>query len=304
VPRRLASIDLGSNSALLLVAEVGDGGAVRRVEERLAVPRLGRGVEEGGRLDSKAAAAALRCLREFSAAAREHGVGEVHCVATAGLRDVAEDDRARFLRSAAAVGVRVRVIDGEEEAALSALAVARSLPELGDDLSVLDLGGRSMEVVTVAGGRVRERRSLPLGAVAVTERFLTSAPPPAEALAAARARVRSALAGLEPRPAGEPLAAVGGTATTLVAVLHAIDPYDPDRVHGAVVSRRELAGAVTLLSGLDPEELAALPGLPADRADIALAGALVLEETTAHLGLDELVVSDRGLRWGVVYSLV
>ena len=297
---RVAAIDLGSNSVLLLVAEIGADGAVRRIEERAAVPRLGRGVGETGRLDSKAAAATLRVLREYAAAALAAGATDLHCVATAGLRDARPEDRARFVRSAAAVGVRIEVIDGDEEAALTALAVVRSLPDLGEDLTVLDLGGRSTEVVRVEGGRPAARCSLPVGAVSLTERFLTVAPPPPAVRAAARAVARRILA--EAGPHRAPLVAAGGTATTLAAILRGIEPYDPDLVHGTVVSRDELEALVGRIATLDRDSLAALPGLPADRADIALGGALTLAAAADVLGADELVVSDRGVRWGVVYS--
>ena len=134
----------------------------------------------------------------------------------------------------------------------------------------------------------------------MTERFLSDVPPGPTALAAATAHARHTLGGAAPHDT--PIVAAGGTATTLAAVLGGIEPYDADRVHGSVITREALEGVVERLAALDSEALATVVGLPPDRADIALGGAVALVSVLEELGAQELVVSDRGLRWGVVYS--
>jgi len=223
-------------------------------------------------------------------------------VATAGLRDAPADDRARFLADAEALGVPIEVISGEEEAALTTLAVRRSLPEVGDDLVVVDVGGRSTELVRVHAGEITERTSVSLGSVKLTEGWLRGDPPSADEVAAARQEARRALGPLA--GAEGPVVGAGGTPTTLYAVMHGIDPYDPDRVHGGRVTAPELADAVERLSAMTHAERLEVPGLVAGRADIALAGAVIFEECLRALGVQSALVSDRGVRWGVVYRLL
>ena len=303
--RRLATCDLGSNSLLLLVVDVEPDGGLIRVHEDLALTRIGRGIGASGRLDPASEAATLEALGRFVAATRDFEAGSLQCVATAGLRDVEPRERARFLASAAALGVEVELIDGPREAALTALAVVRSLPDLGDEAWILDVGGRSTEVVSLRGGRPVRRQSFSLGGVAVTEALLTRDPPGAEQLAAARRHAAGVLAGVEVEvEAGvRQVIAAGGTATTIAASLHRIDPYDGDRVHGIRLPLAELSAALEDWAERPLADLLRRPGLPPGRADIAVGGGVALEAALLHLGADHVVVSDRGLRWGLAYEL-
>jgi len=303
--RRLATCDLGSNSLLLLVVDVEPDGGVVRVHEDLALTRIGRGVGSSGRLDPASEAATLDALGRFVVAAGGLGAGALHCVATAGLRDVRPAERARFLASAAALGVDVEVIDGTREAALTALAVVRSLADLGDQAWMLDVGGRSTEVVALRGGIPVRRHSLSLGGVAITEALLNGDPPGAERLGAARRHAAEVLAGVEVEVDGDApqVVAAGGTATTLAASLHRIDPYDGDRVHGIRLPLPQLSAALEDWAKRPLADLLTRPGLPPGRADIAVGGGVALEAAMLHLRADHVVVSDRGLRWGLAYEL-
>jgi exopolyphosphatase/guanosine-5'-triphosphate,3'-diphosphate pyrophosphatase len=299
--RRIAAIDVGSNSVLLLVAELGPDGAVRRVDEDLRLTRLGRGIGETGRLDPVSVRDTLAALVDFRARAEVLGASRVIAVGTAALRDVGEG-AAAFLEAAHDLGVTIELVGGAREAALSTLAVRRSLPGLGDNLVVLDCGGRSTEVTRVEAGGAVEAVSLPLGAVGLTEACLPSDPPGAHELAAARASAASILAAAPRAPAGAPIVAAGGTATTLAAVLGGIEPYDPDLVHGARLTAASVVDAVERLAVMPLRARLLLPGLSPGRADVALGGAVVLEQALATLGRDELTVSDRGVRWALAYE--
>lgn len=306
---RIATCDLGSNSLLLLVVEVGDDGELVRLDERLALTRIGRGVGATGRFDPAAEAATLDALSQFVAAASALDAGPIQCVATAGLRDAHPAERERLLAAAADRGVDIKVIDGDREADLTALAVVCSLPDVGDDLWMVDVGGRSTEIVAIRGGKAVRTSSLSLGGVGLTETLLSQDPPGSARVEAARSHAADMLCRLnldgdgDGDEAGLPVVAAGGTATTLAAVLHRIDPYDADRVHGIRLPLSDLSKGIDLLADLPLVDLLRMPGLVPGRADIAVGGAVALEAAVRHLGAASFVVSDRGLRWGLAYEM-
>ena len=303
---RLATCDLGSNSILLLVVDVDDDGGLTRVHEGLALTRIGRGVGASGLFHPGSEAKTLAALAQFVEAAAELGAGPLQCVATAGLRDALPEERQRLLGAAAELGVDIEMIDGSREADLTALAVMRSLPRVGSDLWMVDVGGRSTEFVSIEAGAVASLTSRSLGGVGLTEGLLTKDPPGKELLARARAHAAEVVAAVRVAPeivGKRPMVAAGGTATTLAAVLNRIDPYDADRVHGIRVPRADLSAGLDMLATKPLAQLLGMPGLVPGRADIAVGGAVALEAAALRLGAETIIVSDRGLRWGLAYEL-
>jgi len=194
---------------------------------------------------------------------------------------------------------------GEGEAALSFGAVARSVPALAaGELCVLDVGGGSTELISAAGGAVRWLRSVPVGAVRLTERCLHGDPPaPAEAQALAAA-AEAALAPLDLLAAGRPaLVGTAGTVTTLAAVALGLPSYDAARVHGLRLARAEVARQLALYLALPLAGRRRIPGLPSARADVIAAGATIVCQVMDRLRTAELTVCDRGIRWGLAYEL-
>jgi exopolyphosphatase/guanosine-5'-triphosphate,3'-diphosphate pyrophosphatase len=302
VPERLAAIDVGTNTVLLLVAER-RGGALAPVLERAEITRLGRGVDATGRLDPAAVRETVRVLADFAASARSLGAGRIACVATSAARDAANG--AEFFEEARrAAGLVPEVISGDEEARLVWASAWRDFGAGGAPLAVLDVGGGSTELSFGDGPLPRGRTSLQVGAVRLTERHVRADPPAAAELARLRAAARDALAPLRALevPSGGRLVGVAGTVTTLSAVAQALPVYDPERVHGATLARAEVEALVARLAGLAVAERAALPGMEPKRADVILAGGIVVAEAMALLGFDRLTVSDRGVRWGLLHD--
>src|SRR6185295_12786190 len=165
----LATIDVGTNTTLLLVARATP--EVEVLADRAEITRLGRGIGRTGALDPEAIARTLAVLRDYAALAQAHGA-RIAAVGTEALRRA--PNAAAFLGPAAEIlGTEVEVIDGEREAALTFRAVAASFPELqSGPLAVIDIGGGSTEIVLAVGGEVRFRTSLPLGSVRLTEAFI------------------------------------------------------------------------------------------------------------------------------------
>jgi exopolyphosphatase/guanosine-5'-triphosphate,3'-diphosphate pyrophosphatase len=298
---RFATIDIGTNSVLLLVADRTPEGRFVPVVERADITRLGRGVDKTRRLSPEGMEATLAVVTAYAQEARALGAEAIAVSATSAARDA--QNGAEFLEAARArAGVTVDIISGELEAQLSFSSAHMDFQhEVSGPLLVLDIGGGSTEFIYGdRAGRVAFRHSFDVGAVRMTERFVHADPLPASERAAIEAHLRATFAQLPPPPPGAELVGVAGTVTTLYTLQHRIDPYDAARVQGGTLTLPELEALVDTLCRLPLAERRALPGLQPKRADVIPAGALILLEALRALGLTRCRVSDRGLRWGLL----
>jgi exopolyphosphatase/guanosine-5'-triphosphate,3'-diphosphate pyrophosphatase len=307
--KTLATIDVGTNTTLLLVARGAPGAAIEVLADRAEITRLGRGIGGAGRLSPTGIEATLAALREYAALARSHGA-RLAAVGTEALRRAPNADE--FLLPAREIlGVEVEVIDGGREAALTFRAVIESFPHAaadGGSLVVVDIGGGSTEIIVARRGQVQHRSSLPIGSVWLTERHLRHDPAHGPEVEAVRAEIRAALQTI-PFPAGGggdaaalTLVGVAGTVTSLAAMAQGLACYDPARVHGFALARAELDGQIARLLRMPQAERERIVGLDPRRADVILAGALILCEIVRNAGVDTILVSDRGIRWGLLYE--
>lgn len=303
-----AVIDVGTNSVKLLVAG-GSADGVTVLRDRTEIARLGEGMSQEG-LAAAAMERTAGTIAEMTEEARSLGADEILAVGTQALRTASNaSDFLRMVESRC--GVRVRVISGEEEAALSFHA-ARSTFRMGesDCACVLDVGGGSSEVVYGDGRKIEYRRSVPVGALVLHKAFFGDADGRVsrDVLEAAGNRVRSLLCAEGVCGRGAQLrngvcVGVGGTITTLGAVMLELDPYDPDRVCGALLTRDEVERQVALYASVSVGERLAIIGMPPKRADIILAGACIVRELLAICG-GTVSISDRGLRYGLMERLL
>jgi exopolyphosphatase/guanosine-5'-triphosphate,3'-diphosphate pyrophosphatase len=295
---RVAAIDIGTNSVLLLIAERGADGHVKALFERSTITRLGEGVDRSRSLAPDAIARTLACLRRDAQVAGEFAVDGRVAVATSAVRDACGADA--FLDAAGQViGVRPDVIDGPTEARLTHAGALAGL-SLQGPVGVFDVGGGSTEIVTEFGDRQDvEALSRDIGAVRMTERHIVSDPPSAQELEAIRADVRLHLARVPNSPGPVAWVGIGGTVTTLCAMELAMTRYDGARVHGYPLRASAVRDWVRKLSGMDVAARRALPGLEPARADVIIAGAIIVEELLGWAGVQSLTVSDRGVRWGL-----
>jgi exopolyphosphatase/guanosine-5'-triphosphate,3'-diphosphate pyrophosphatase len=308
--RRVAAIDVGTNTVLLTVAER-RGEAIVPLAERAEITRLGRGVDASGRLDPAAIAETVRVLASYAAEARALGAGRIACVATSAARDAA-NGAAFFAAALAQAGLEPAIISGDEEARLVWRSAWRDFggeAGAGRPLAVLDVGGGSTELCGGDGPAPRGRRSVQQGAVRLTERHVREDRLGAPTLAALAAGARAALAPLlELVPAGwsrdARLVGVAGTVTTLASVTQALPAYDAEKVHGSSLTLAGIDALVARLAALTVAERAALPGMEPKRADVIVAGGVVVAEALRLCGFDRLTVSDRGVRWGLIYDLL
>jgi exopolyphosphatase / guanosine-5'-triphosphate,3'-diphosphate pyrophosphatase len=304
VPVRLAAIDIGTNTVLLTVAEP-DAGRLVPLVERASITRLGQGVDAAGRLSDAAQARTLAVLEAHAREIIELRVDAVACVCTSAARDARNG--AAFLAEARRVlGRDVAILSGSEEASL-AFEGALSGLDLRGRVSVLDVGGGSTEIIhgrVDVPPRAEAATSLDIGSVRLTERHVRTDPPTAQALDAVRRDVETALASAPRAPDGTTWVGVAGTVTTLAAIEARLEAYDPNRVHGSTLSRSCIDALRDRLAALPVAERAALPGLEAGRADVIVAGSEIVSSILHWAHANDLVVSDRGVRWGLLQRLL
>jgi exopolyphosphatase/guanosine-5'-triphosphate,3'-diphosphate pyrophosphatase len=299
---RLATIDIGTNTTLLLVAEVSDGN-VRVLCERAEITRLGRGIGADGGLGRQGIDRTLAVLTEYATLAREFGAA-IHAIGTEALRRA--PDAADFLAPAKTIlGTSVEVIDGDREAALTFLAAERSFPDIAAGTTVvIDIGGGSTEIIVARAGHMEFRRSLPVGSVRLTEKHIRNDPATPAEIAAVTGEVAQQLANV-PFPAGSlTLIGTAGTVTTLAAMSLGLASYDPQIVHGHRLTLPALNQQIARLRPSTQIEREKIPGLDPKRADVILAGACILETIAEQARAAEILVSDRGIRWGLFFEKV
>ena len=303
-PERVAVVDLGTNSTRLLVAAVEDG-AVRELERRTNVTRLGEGVDAGGRLADAAIGRVTDVLEGYRQAIDELGPGRAIGVATSAVRDADNGDELRAMLSER-FGVHVRVISGEEEARLTFAGATAARPVDEAETMVVDIGGGSTEyVVGRPGSEPRFHTSTRLGSVRQTERRLGSDPPRAEELWALRDEAREIVEAAVPgelRSAAEAGIAVAGTATSLAAIDLELDPYDPERTHGHRLGLEVAEAILARLAAMALPERREVTGLHPDRAPTIVAGAAILIESMRTFGLDEIEISEADLLHGAALA--
>jgi len=298
--QRVAVIDVGTNSARLLVADV-DGGRVAEVERRSTVTRLGRGVDLSGRLSAEAIEDACEAIGEYVGLYRELGAAAVEAIATSAVRD-AENGGAFVAELRERFALSARVLDGEEEARLTYLGASSERPPAEPTL-VIDIGGGSTELIVGTGAEVSFHASLQAGVVRHTERHIATDPPTAVELEALATDVRGLIEGAiaDAPPAGAGIA-VAGTPTSLAAIELELEPYDPARVDGHVLSLPSIQRMLSRLASVPLAERVEIPGLHPDRAPTIVAGVVILVEAMRAFGLKQIQVSEHDILYGAAIA--
>jgi exopolyphosphatase/guanosine-5'-triphosphate,3'-diphosphate pyrophosphatase len=298
---RVAAIDIGTNTLLCLIAEA-RGGGLAAIADHCRFGRLGQGLDKSGRLDPAAVARSLEICREFAALLADARVDRLAIVGTQALREA--HNAADFLVPARALlGAPIETITGDREAELVFASVVRAFPDqAAGDLVVADVGGGSTEIISGRGGRIEWKISLPIGAVRLSERHLASDPPTASEAAALMGDIDAALAPLGFARGGV-LVGTAGSATTLATVEQRLATYAADRVQGYRLAPATVDRLVARFLELDAGEKRRLPGLEPQRADVIAGGAAIYARLLRRMEAEVMIVSDRGVRWGLAHEL-
>jgi exopolyphosphatase/guanosine-5'-triphosphate,3'-diphosphate pyrophosphatase len=270
----------------------------------MVITRLGEGVDETGRLKQEALARTLAVLARYVRRARALGAGRVRVAATSAVRDaVSRDTLFKMVKTIA--DASPEVLSGEEEAGLSFLGATRGLDHPAPFL-VFDIGGGSTEVV-VGTGEPERAVSVDVGSVRITERVRPADPPTSEDLEAIRRLATDGLAQAEAAiPLGEAATLVGvaGTTTTVQAIALGLPRYDPEAIHRSVLTLADAERVSAELARMTVAERTALPVMAPGRADVIVAGSLILLEIFRRWGFDRCVVSEQDILDGLVIEMV
>ncbi len=296
-PMRISAIDIGTNTVLLLVADV-QGTALRPVEHGHSIARLGQGVDEHRNITQEAMDRVGKVLDEYVAISKAHSAEQIVVCGTSALRDARNrDEFLRYVRKQ--LGLNVKILSGKEEAELTYMGALSEFPgQQQGEFAVIDIGGGSTEVIAGTRSAISASVSLDIGCVRLTERFLKEAPPEPSAMKQCSAMILELSGSLPIMRPSAMLIGVAGTATTLAAIDLNLTHYDPLRVSGHVLSLTAIQRIFDQLSVKSLDELKAVPQIHAGRADIILAGVIILIELIKKMGRDEITISDRGLRYG------
>ncbi|MFF0190615.1 exopolyphosphatase [Streptomyces sp. NPDC005244] len=310
---RVAAVDCGTNSIRLLVADADPRtGELVDLDRRMAIVRLGQGVDRTGRLAPEALERTFAACREYARVIKEHGAERLRFVATSASRDA--ENRDDFVRGVLDIlGVEPEVISGDQEAEFSFTGATLELKG-SDDLAkpylVVDIGGGSTEFV-VGADAVRAARSVDVGCVRMTERHLVrdggvTDPPTAEQIAAMRADIEAALdlaAETVPLSEARTLVGLAGSVTTVSAIAQDLPAYDPAAIHHSRIPVERVREITEWLLRSTHAERAAVPSMHPGRVDVIGAGALVLLSIMERTGAREVVVSEHDILDGIAWSV-
>jgi exopolyphosphatase/guanosine-5'-triphosphate,3'-diphosphate pyrophosphatase len=296
-----ASIDIGSNTLLLLIADDASGELVSVVDE-CEFGRLGQGLANSTSLHPDAISRSLEIAERFRALLDTHKPERIGCVATQAVREA--DNRDAFVKPAEEIlGTTIETIAGQREADLVARAVSSSFPELcAKEVVVVDVGGGSTEFIHIRDSEIVFLKSLPIGAVRLRERYLHSDPATPEETRSLLSAIDDELSTLD-LPQGVPVVGSAGTSTSIASLKLKLKQYEPARIHGLRLRPSEVANTLAALLEATLEKKKLMPGLEPQRADVIAAGVAIYSRVLEKLNSPEFVVCDRGVRWGLLYEL-
>ncbi|MCB0362465.1 MAG: Ppx/GppA family phosphatase [Bdellovibrionales bacterium] len=294
----MAALDLGSNTFLLLVAEIENGRLIRVIQDEYRLTRLGQGVDKTQSLSTEALQRAEACLKDYARIIAEHSPQIIKAVATSAARDAVNSSA--LLDLGKKYGIEIRLISGDEEARISFLGGSGDFLNGGKG-RLIDVGGASTEFIFGGPRAIEASCSLNIGSVRLTERYISRHPIKREELNELNTYIRAQLATLPNSiiTGQGPVVAVAGTPTSLAAIVLGLEKYDSQKVHGFRLEMGLIEEWNRRLAGMSVEERCRLPGMEPLRADVVVAGLSILLESAKAMGVEELRVSAHGIRYGL-----
>ena len=304
-PRILAGIDIGTLTCRLLIAELAPSGTLRELRSDRRILRLGQGVDRDRMLRGDAMARVAETLKEWCTLMEGYQLDASIAVATSAVRDAG--NREEFVRLIhRQTGLEIQILSGEEEARRTILGIRSGLPAGVSDVLALDIGGGSTEFILDRPGQTPMMRSVDIGVVRLCERLLRHDPPTSEEIHQAREWVRAetvAAVGEMTLPVGLTFVGTAGTITSLAAMAQQLPTYEPARIHNYRLARTVVEELESTLLARTKSERVGLPGLEANREEVIAAGAIILRTVMETVKIPSLLVSDLGLREGVLLDL-
>lgn len=303
--RRLAGVDIGTLTCRLLIADLPTDGKLKEVRSERRILRLGEGVDQTKRLSLAAMERVIQCLKEWRELIDAAHVEVTAVVATSAVRDAGNRDE--FLdRVKREVGFEVEIITGDEEARRTLLGIRSGLPDGVTDILALDIGGGGTEFILDRPSQKPVVRSIDIGVVRLCERLLHHDPPTDEELRQAREWVtketKTAVAGMNGYQAAT-FVGTAGTITSLSAMAQKLPTYEPARIHNYILKLDTIQELEQTLLSRKKADRTGLPGLEKGREEVIAAGAIIIRTVMETLGISAVLVSNLGLREGVLLDL-
>ncbi len=297
---RISSIDIGTNTILLLIVEAKGGKIIKVLHDEQVIARLGKGVDEHRIITSETANRVAEFLYSYRGTSHKYRSEKIIAVGTSALRD-ASNKREFCDEMLQKTGIDIEILSGDDEAEWTYRGALGDTGNEGQNFTVLDIGGGSTEIISGTSKTLSQKASLNVGCVRLTERFLRTSPPTLQEISECQSFVRSNLSTVDlTQSKNSRVIGVAGTLTTLAAIHRRLTHYDPSKVEGCVLEREVVMLIFDQLKINTHEEMMRVPQISPGRADIVLAGMIILLEFMKAASLSEITVSDRGLRYGII----
>lgn len=294
----IASIDIGTNTLLLLIGEVQADGSLSIVHDEHSIARLGEGVHASKCINEQAIERASHILHRYKLICDSYKVEKITIVATSAMRDA---DNAEYVCSilSSIIQKPISIISGKEEAYFSYVGSK----ETYDNPTIIDIGGGSTEIICMDNDHTIQSISLNIGAVRFTEKYFSTYPPSIDSIQEAIAEIKTSLSQFT-ISVHSPVIVVAGTPTTLACIDQGLDEYHRDKVHGYILSYDAISSITDMLCTSSYDSLFSIKGINPKRADILPAGSLLLKSLLSYFAIEHCIVSTRGLRYGVLYHSI
>ncbi len=297
---RIASIDIGTNTILLLIADVNKNGIVKILHDEQVIARLGKGVDAKRIINQETFVRAKDFLSHYKGVCNSFSVEQISAVGTSALRDAHNNvEFINYIKDA--VGLSIEILSGSEEAKWTYRGGISDFIGRAEKYSVVDIGGGSTEIITGNSIGILSKVSLDIGSVRITERILKDSPPEISALIEAHEFILSTIPVEQIRTIRSTFTiGVAGTLTTLAALHQQLPEYVPEMINGYHLTFDDICSMFASLKDKSVEQISTIPQISAGRADIILAGIMILMGFMEKSGLKQITVSDRGLRYGIL----
>lgn len=296
---KIASLDIGTNSFILLIAEIVDG-AIIPIHQEFEIPRLGENLAKNHLISNDAIIRSVEVLNKFKIILQKYNPEIILPIATAVLRDSGNAEEVQRILSDT-LGKRINVICGEEEASYSFWGIMNTLKSDSLNYSTIDIGGGSTEIISGNVSKINFSVSLPIGAAKLRDLFFNNDTYDDIQIEKCRQNINSTLAKLNSANINtDKVIGVGGTITTLAFIKSNSEKYDSEMIDNIILNLDDLSHIFNKIRRQSPEEISQTYNIHRLRADILLPGLMILEQMMNKIEITELSVSSRGLRFGII----
>lgn len=299
---RAGAIDIGTNTLLMLIADIDHG--LRVISDHHRIARLGEKVKETKVISDEACGRAKSILADYRSICQKHNVEKLRICGTSALRDAV--NRIEIIEELSTVIQHpIELISGEEEASLSYFgSIEKNDNNLLDNNFLIDIGGGSTELIVGTNESILFKNSIDIGAVKITEMFFDKHPPEKNKIKLANEYVFESLTDIQNNLSNHTIYAVAGTPTTIAAVSLGLKEFDSEKIDGYFLTIEELDKCIQIFCQHDVEDLVKKYHIHQGRADLILAGSLILMNIFTKYSINGTLVSTKGLRYGIMKSMM